>query len=1103
MQRLKRLAAIWALSLGWGLVWAFTLWAQEPLPPGAAERPERAIGSAGDDLRYLHGPGGRLIPVPDKAAYDEFLEWLESKSHPGPPRAAMTRLRLEGKSLDDRVELVARFEIVVNVADEWVRVPLGMSEAQMTNAAEYTGEGEQCPAPFDPASGISWWLRGKGKHELTVPLSVPLRLKSPQRRLQLTLPAAAISSCGLRVEAARVTAKAVDRARVTTRTLDGSSEIEVAGLDSRLDLTWQVLPAVSTLPPLLEVNTAINLTLVEVEGAAVEATQRIQTLGLQGGFERIQVRLPAGTELLRLEGPDYLDHKVVDGFPDKLDIQLKKPGPGPFELRYTLHAAFPRAGATFVLDGFDVEAASVQSGYVAVTVVGDLRAMREADDERFVHRVNISDLPSSLRQPQTSLAFQFFKRLKLPLRFEPVAPLASVEPETTLAARPGLIELISIQRLQIRRGSLGRLTVRWPNWKAAGWTLPSFDLVGGGDFRVVDSTDAATDDLHLEFSEPLTGNVTLRVRSQRVLADPADQLTTSLPACDVPIAHPAVVAVYSSEDLHIDLEPDAGSVVRPASGSGRQPPTEASGLMRRSEQVFEPVAGRLQVTAERREQQRSASARVDIRLDDKVALVTQRLDIDVAFSPLEEVRLIVPAVLSETPVELILGEDTPVTNKPDRRTGEWVIPVTPPRTGRLSLTARYALELPVTTDRDSLTSLPVPLLACQTAEVQSAQLTLQDSAGAPVTALGGDWNRQLGPAGTPVWIHDGPVELVSVSLPDAAMRRALEVIPRSWVRTILGNDGSLRMRVQYRVGARLRDLPFRLPVGWRPAAAWWGRQPVVPRLPGGAENTDGEWLLLAPALGNDTPVSLITVDIEAPLTEVTSLGTHLRLATPQLPPDRLPAETVWQVVVPDDQHLIQKPEILAPAYRWLRRGFVWKRQPQFSDSELQAWVGNVPGLPPFDPDGEVNTYLFRTTRGSPLIDLRFMNQLPLLFAGAGGTLLTGLLLLRVRRLRSLPTFVAAAALISVMSIGWTELVLTLLQPTVVGAGLLLFYIVLDSVAQKSHPVEPPGPPLLPGTASTVAPSLPPASGLPDLTTPRTVAPFSGGAAVASETGSRP
>ncbi|MCY2962984.1 MAG: hypothetical protein NT069_04905 [Planctomycetota bacterium] len=589
-----------------------------PAPPVRAERKANAPR---DDLRYLHGPDGRLVPVLDKAAYDEFLKWQESREHPGPPASAITRLRLEGTAENDRVLLTARIDVTLSVDDEWVQVPLAFTEAQLVDEVRHTGPGEHSPGPFETDTGLSWWLRGKGKHELEVKLQVPATAKAGPRRLSLSLPHSAVGTCKVRIPAPRITAKTSDRATLTTRPVGQETEVEIVGLDGRLELAWQTLPQVSTAPAALEVNTSVSLTLVQGEGATIEATQKIQTVGQQGTIERVRVRIPHGTELSLLEGTEFQSSQPVDNSPDTYDVLLKKGVPREVELRYTLHAPSPAPGEPFELDGFDVESATAQSGHVAVTVVGDLRAVRGLDSEKFIHRVNVSDLPTSLRQPQTSLAFRYFKRLKLSLRFEPVALQASVEPESMILIRPKLVELISLQKLQIRRGSLTKVVIHWPGRKAAGWSNPTITLPNGGEATIV-KQDEAGDALEIEIPEPLTGNVVLRLRSQRALEDPREKLDASLPICDIKERHPAVVSVYSTEDIETQLEPLANTQLRPA--STRPPPVEASGLVKREEQVVEPADGPFQLTAERHNRRALSKCVVAIRLDDRSIKVNQR-----------------------------------------------------------------------------------------------------------------------------------------------------------------------------------------------------------------------------------------------------------------------------------------------------------------------------------------------------------------------------------------------------------------------------------------------------------------------------------------------
>jgi hypothetical protein len=139
---------------------------------------------------------------------------------------------------------------------------------------------------------------------------------------------------------------------------NGRTEVDLVGLEGRLELAWQPLPPQSTSAPVFEVTTHVAVTLVENESTTIEATQRIQTPAQQVGIEQFQVRLPEGTELLRLESPDVLTSDAVPDSPGVYQVRLRRPVTGGLELKYTLRAPPPQAGESFTLDGFDVQSAS-------------------------------------------------------------------------------------------------------------------------------------------------------------------------------------------------------------------------------------------------------------------------------------------------------------------------------------------------------------------------------------------------------------------------------------------------------------------------------------------------------------------------------------------------------------------------------------------------------------------------------------------------------------------------------------------------------------------------------------------------------------------------
>jgi hypothetical protein len=406
--------------------------------PAGSNTPGPNAGGSPIDLRYLEGPDGRPVFVPDKARLDEFLAWLAQRNaqvRQGPPAVSVSSLDFEGTADDERALVSARVELLVAEENDWVRVPLVMPEGTLRAGAVHTGEGIAVPAPYHPEEGYTWWIRGKGRHQIVLSLAVPVRKQAAQRRLQLTLPATAVSRLRLRVAAPRLSVKAPERSTVSTRSANRETEIEVIGLGNRLDLAWQSLPETTGAPAALEVTTAVVATLVDGESATLEATQLIQTLGQQGPFDEVRVSLPAGYELLRLEGPEHRDHKTDPANPHQVVVQLKKPTDGPVELKWTVRSkpsSLPAVGESFALEGFEVDRARLQTGYLAVVIVGDFRIVRQPDEDKFLQRVDLADLPSALRQTPASAAYRFLNRLLLRMKLQRVEPYVTVDPALAL-----------------------------------------------------------------------------------------------------------------------------------------------------------------------------------------------------------------------------------------------------------------------------------------------------------------------------------------------------------------------------------------------------------------------------------------------------------------------------------------------------------------------------------------------------------------------------------------------------------------------------------------------------------------------------------------------
>src|SRR5262245_35687007 len=76
----------------------------------AAGTNAETVPSGRFDIKYLEGPDGRPVYVPDNVSLGQYLEWLEqrqARAGQGPPEASVSNLLFNGTADDERVYLTA------------------------------------------------------------------------------------------------------------------------------------------------------------------------------------------------------------------------------------------------------------------------------------------------------------------------------------------------------------------------------------------------------------------------------------------------------------------------------------------------------------------------------------------------------------------------------------------------------------------------------------------------------------------------------------------------------------------------------------------------------------------------------------------------------------------------------------------------------------------------------------------------------------------------------------------------------------------------------------------------------------------------------------
>jgi len=1007
------------------------------------------------DIRYLEGPDGRPVFVPDKVRLDEFLNWLEQRRGrvgQAPPGVNVSSLSLEGTADDERAHITAQIELQVTQENAWVRVPLQMSEGTLRVPPVYAGGGLAVPAPYNPDEGYSWWIKGKGRHQLSLSLSIPLRKQAVQRRVQLSLPATAVSLLKLRVAAPHISARAPERSTVSTKTVGNETEIEVIGLGNRLDLTWQSLPDATGAETALEVTTSVIATLVDGESATLEATQLIQSLGQQRAFDEVRVSLPEGYELLRLEGQELRDHKNDADNPHQIVMQLKKPTPGPVELKWTVvRSKLPPVGEPFALEGFEVDRARLQTGYLAIIVVGDFRMIRQPDEDKFLQRVDLADLPGALRQTPASAAFRFLNRLLLRMKLQRIEPYVTVDPAILLHLSSDSIELEGGYRLQVLRGSIAGFKLRWPQWKKQGWTISEAELPGHIELRVNEEA-GDPDVLRLEFAEPAKGDVEFRFRALRNMAEAGTWMPLTLPVPEAYGRFPTPLAVVSADNVEAELRPDETTLLRPvAVRDARIVVPRDWQAFKRTDYRIESAQSELSLRLSVHPRKIQGTTMVDAALRSSAITVRQRIVYDVAYERIAQLRFAIPEGVPAEQLRFFSSGGKELTSLVAPSTGqspaEIRVPLESPAIGRFEIEVRFALDRSPAGPEAADGLISLPLIQSNDVVFSSTRFLCRDAAGRDVVVDGEGWLRQLAPDGLPVWVLSQATAKVPVRVAHLGGAPHGALVSKTLIQTRISLAGAIQSRARYRLAPGISELTVAFPPNLDPDKIWWNeteqRYGPATRLPDGTT----EYEVLLPA-GGDGNRRLLTIDYLAKSTVPARLTAAYTLEAPRLSEEQSPEQVRWQIVLPFQQLLFIEPAGYSPEYRWRSGRPFWSRESDLSIADLEQWIGADagPSAGPGPVDG--NRYVFDGYGPPPQLSFRAMSQSGIVLIGAGTALVLGLVLVKWPATRHVLTLLGAGFMISLLGVWFAAPVQVLLQPAVLGLLLATLAAAIDGYVKR-------------------------------------------------------
>jgi hypothetical protein len=1067
--------------------------AQKPASFAPTESPPSqpaAIPAADSDVIELLGPDGNIVQIPRSATFAEFQKWLksrEAKIGPTAPEFSVSSVTFEGSTEPNEESATLDVTLTITIAAEGrdVLVPLHLNDATLLKKPIHTGPGLEQFEQFDRELGFRCWLRGRGQHELKLSLSVPIRRQGSARRLQLRLPETPASSIKLTVPLARISAKGIERGFVrTTVNPKGGTDIEsFFPPNSLLDLSWQPLTELSETKPELQARTFIAAEL-RAESLALEATQIVAAT--QGTFDKLSIRLPAAFELHDVTGREVKEYSVTERARTKVDVTLTAPTQGPIELKWVLSARIaPNAVKLPLIEGFDIEGTRKQSGHIAVTTWEGVNLKKQASEERFVERdtlASIRDLPGL--RPVTSAngnttVYRFLKQpFRLPLEVQKVEPYFSTEQTHLLRLSAQRADLETTLAMRVFRGSLIEFFLDWPSFKAEGWESISTETPELVEQVLVEETPAGSRLKIRLVDYKVRGDqrFEIRLKASRPIPSDGREFPLSLPAVAASGQEASMIIVAPSANLEVDWQPLDEVAARPAT------PDEA--LLDQLESTRNVTAWRWssgvpRFTASAKVQQQTIQIESlsDLKFDSRGVTVEQHIAYQVSFEPLAQVRLMVPRSISDrVRFQLVdaTGQTKPLlapiyTALEIDQAKQCRLPLDQPQVGRFEVIATFELERALDSSGDEPTLVNVPVVHSSDAEFTATRVKWET--GERLTASVDDtaWKPELGNDKTSQWRAIGLKNTIAIHVVPAGQSVSQDfTVHRALIQTTI-SDGQWSTRGLFELDRDVREVLLTLPeeIAVERLHAWWNGSSIpVEVLSGSGSKPPVEVRLRKPKalsrrIEQDTEAADHTklwLEFYSQQAPRLSWRNEHELVVPSFASTVWIAQSIWQVVLPPDQHLLTAPRDFAAHYHWQRSLLLWSRQPNEGFDRIERVLADAAPVSESSPEtwnappafaGLGNAYPLSCFGGPKRLVFWSMSRSAIVGCGAGFSLLLGFLLIRIPATRHILTFLVVTFTVSMSALWFAEPVKVLLQPAVLGTAMAIVAALIDRAGRST------------------------------------------------------
>ena len=455
---------------------------------------------------------------------------------------------------------------------------------------------------------------------------------------------------------------------------------------------------------------------------------------------------------------------------------------GPVKIEWVLSAKLTADAKRLpAIDGFEVEEARKQSGFVAVTGWEGVNLRKLDGEDRFLHRaspaelhgVAVSGFPPAGGQGNVTV-YRFMKQpFRLVMEVQKIEPYFSVEPLHVIRLQPGHADLESTLRLQVHRGSLQEVTLPWPAMKSEAWEAVSSDTPELVEEVKVDElpTGAVLRIKLLDRKSRGDGEFQIRLKSKRAIPTDGSEFGISMPAVSASGQRASTAVIVPADNLSVDWSAREGVAVRPT------PPD--SDLLEKLSSRANVMAWRWEagspvfaVKAKVQLQTIKTDSLSELTLDARMIGVLQRISYDVAFEGLSQVLVMVPrGVADRVRFEWrdSSGNSRPLlpvfTGIEIDQARQYRLHFDTPQLGKLDVIARFDMDRP----EEGMTDTPPPVVmipVLQSSDAEFATTRVRWRTGERLTASVDDpvWKPELDRDKTSTWSAKGAKSAIAVTV---------------------------------------------------------------------------------------------------------------------------------------------------------------------------------------------------------------------------------------------------------------------------------------------------------------------------------------------------